>query len=149
MAQGNYDHPSYLTRQNLDLSPTTAGASGTSAQRVSGVSNMRLRNAVGMVVAAGTIGTNVLSVIQANGTGILIYTSTGITTNTGVIALQTCVYGTAGNTANVTSTSGDMNAMLPAGSIITVKNGADATGTTQVTLEAYLDPSATWTGTGN
>ncbi len=146
MAQGNYDHPSYLTRQNLGLAPVTAGASGTSAQRVSGVSNMRIRNAVGAVVTAGTIGTNVLSIIQANGTGIQVITSTAVTTSTGVVALGTISYGTAGNTVSVTGTSGDMNALVPAGSILTVKNGADATAVTQVTLETYLDPSATWTG---
>lgn len=149
MATGNYDHPSFLTRQDISLVTVTAAASGTSGQRVSGVSNMRFRNAVGQVVVAGTIGTNVLSVIQATGTGILQYVSTGITTSTGLVALGTISYGTAGNTVAVTGTSGDLNTMLPAGSVITVKNGADATGTTQVTLEAYLDPSATWTGPNN
>lgn len=147
MGQGNYDHPSYLTRQQISLAAVTAGASGTSAGRVFN-SNMRLRAATAVVLTAGTIGTNVSAIIQANGTGILQF-GTAITTSTGVVALGTCVYGTAGNTAFVTSTAADMNALLPAGTIVTIKNGADATAVTAVTLEAYLDPSATWTGVGN
>lgn len=143
--QGNYDHPSYLTRQQIPLTNVTAGAAGTSAGRMFN-SNMRLRSASSVIITAGTIGTNVAAIIQATGTGILQLTSTGVTTSTGVVALGTCAYGTAGNTAFVTSTSGDMNAILPAGSIVTVKNGADATAVTAVTLEAYLDPQATWTG---
>lgn len=148
MAQGNYDHPSYLTRQQIMLDAVTAGASGTSVG-CNFVANMRVRNAVGVVLTAGTIGTNVLSVVQANGTGILVYTSTGVSTSTGVVALGTVSYGTGGNTVFVTGTTGDMNAMLPSGSIVTIKNGADATAVTKTTIEAYLDPSATWTGAGN
>lgn len=149
MAQGDYTHPSYLTRQQLALQNVTAGAAGTSAPRVF-VSNVRVRNAVAVTAIAGTIGTNVSAIIQATGTGIIQYPNAGgtnvLTTSTGLVAIGTCAYGTAGNTAFVTSTSGDMNAYLPAGSVITVKNGADATAVTQVTLETYLDPSATWTG---
>lgn len=147
MGQGNYDHPSYLTRQQIPLTNVSAGAAGTSAARTFN-SAMRLRQAVAVTVTAGTIGTNVQAIIQATGTGILQF-GTAVTTSTGVVALGTCAYGTAGNTALVTSTSGDMNALLPAGSIVTVKNGADATAVCAVTLEAYLDPAATWTGVNN
>lgn len=147
MAQGNYDHPSYLTRQQIPLNNVIATASGTSAQRAF-LSGMRLRNAVAAVVTAGTIGTNVQAIIQANGTGILQY-GTAITTSTGVVALGTISLGTAGNTIGALSTSGDMNAYVPPNSVVTVKNGLDATAVTAVTLEAYLDPSASWTGVGN
>jgi len=149
MAQGNYDHPSYLTRQQVPLTNVTAGAAGTSAGRTF-VSNVRLRNAVAVTAVAGTLGTNVQAIIQATGTGIIQYPNVGgtnaLTTSTGVVALGTCIYGTAGNTQYVTSTSGDLNAFIPAGSVVTVKNGADATAVIAVTLEAYLDPQATWTG---
>lgn len=148
MGQGNYDHPSYLTRQQIALSNVAATASGTSAQRAF-LSGMRLRNAVGAVVTAGTIGTNVGSIIQANGTGILVYGSTAVTTSTGVVALGTISYGTAGNTIGAIASSGDMNAFVPANSVVTIKNGLDATAVTAVTLEAYLDPSTTWTGVNN
>lgn len=147
MGQGPLDHPNYLTRQQIRLPNVTAGASGTSVGSVFN-SQMRLRNATAVTVTAGTVGTSVAAIIQANGTGILQITSTAVTTSTGVVALGTCVYGTAGNTQYITSTSGDMNTVLPAGTIITVKNGADATAVCGVTLEVNLDPQATWTGNG-
>ncbi len=147
MGQDNYNHPSYLTRQQIPMTNVTAGASGTSAGRAF-LSQMRLRNASVVVVTAGTIGTNVAAIIQANGTGILQITSTAVTTSTGVTALGTAGFGTAGNTQYVQLNTGDMNAILPAGTIVTIKNGADATAVCAVTLEAYLDPSATWTGNG-
>lgn len=148
MAQGNYDHPSYLTRQVSEFGPTIAGASGTSGQ-IAYPSAFRFRQALGVIAVAGTIGTNVLSIIQAVGTNILQYTSTGVTTSTGTVALGTISYGTAGNTLAAMGTSGDMNATVPAGSIVAIKNGADATATTNIAIEYYLDPSATWTGLGN
>lgn len=132
-SQGQYDHPSYLARQQLCIPPTTAAASGTSAHRVFN-SAMRLRQAVGAVAVAGTIGTNVAALIFGNGT---------------VIPNGTIAYGTAGNTIGALSTSGDMNYTLAAGNVLAIKNGADATASVNVTIEAYLDPAATWTGSGN
>lgn len=152
MAQGNYDHPSYLTRQQIALPKTTAGAGGTSFGVSLGNSSMRLRAASGVVITAGTVGTGNAasnSIILAQGTGILQYTSTGVTTSTGVVTLGTCNYGTGGNTIWVTSTSADMNATIPAGGQVFVKGGTDATMVAQVTLETYLDPQATWTGVNN
>lgn len=148
MGQGNYDHPSYLTRQHAEFGPTTAGANGTSGQ-IAYPNTLRFRQAYGVVAVAGTVGTNVSSIIQAVGTNILQYTSTGVTTSTGTVALGTISYGTAGNTLAAQGTSGDMNATVPAGSIVAIKNGADATATTNVCIEYYLDPSATWTGVAN
>lgn len=132
MGQGNYDHPSYLTRQQIILGPTTAGAAGTSCH-VGFNSQMRLRQAVACVAVAGTVGTNVAAILFGNGTNII---------------SGTMAYGTAGNTIGALATSADMNYTLPAGQVLAVKNGADATATTRVTIEANLDPAATWTGNG-
>ncbi len=132
MGQGNYDHPSYITRQQIVLGPTTATASGTSCH-IAFNSQMRIRQAVSCVAVAGTIGTNVGAILFGNGTNIV----------SGTIA-----HGTAGNTIGALATSADMNYTLPAGQVLSVKNFADATGTVRVTLEAYLDPAASWTGNG-
>jgi hypothetical protein len=148
MGQGDYTHPSYLTRQHAEFGPTTAGASGTSCHAAY-PSNLRFRQVICAVAIAGTIGTNVGAVIQANGTGILQYTSTGVTTSTGVVALGTIGFGTAGNTIGSIASIADINTMVPANSVISVKNGLDATAVTNLVLEYYLDPSATWTGNSN
>lgn len=133
MGQGNYDHPSYLTRQQVAIPPTLAAASGTSCHRVFN-SNMRLRQAVCAVQVAGTIGTNVAAILYGNGTA---------------IPGGTMSYGTAGNTIGALSTSGDMNYTLTAGNVLAIKNGADATATCNVTIEMYVDPAGSWTGVGN
>lgn len=133
MAQGQYDHPSYITRQQLCLGATTATASGTSGHRIFN-SAMRFRQAVGAVAVAGTIGTNVAALIFCNGT---------------VVPNGTIAYGTGGNTIGALATSGDMNVTLAAGNVLAIKNGADATATVNVTIEAYLDPAASWTGVQN
>lgn len=147
MGQGPLDHPSYLTRQQIALANTIATASGTSAHR-SFISDMRVRQMDATIVTAGTIGTNVAAILQVVGTGIMQFTSTGVTTSTGTVILGTCTYGTAGNTIGVSALSGDMNAFVPAASVISIKNGLDATAVTGVTIEAYLDPNTTWTGNG-
>lgn len=131
MAQDNYNHPSYLTRQAWDYGPTTAGASGTSL-RIAYPWQVRFRKAVGIVQVAGTIGTNVSSIIYS-----------------GTTALGTITYGTGGNTIGALGTSADMNATIPINTIVSVVNGLDATATTTINIEAYLDPQATWTGPNN
>lgn len=132
MGQGPYDHPSYLTRQQIVLGPVTAGAAGTSGH-IAFNSAMRIRGVTATVAVAGTVGTNVQAILFGNGTNIL----------SGTIA-----YGTAGNTIGAVASSGDLNYTLPAGQVLSIKNGADATATVRVVLEAYLDQAATWTGNG-
>ncbi len=132
MGQGPYDHPSYLTRQQIVLGPTTAGAAGTSGH-IAFNSPMRIRQVTACVAVAGTIGTNVAALIMANGTNIV----------SGTIA-----FGTAGNTIAALGTSADLNYTLPVGQVLSVKNGADATATTRVVVEAYLDQAGSWTGNG-
>lgn len=147
-AQGNYDHPSYLTRQAIGLGVTTAGASGTSAGR-SFISDMRLRKASACVRVAGTsaAGGNAVSILcvgtylSGYATGLI---GTALTTNTGTNTLATIALGSS--TAYSVTTSTDMDVNIKAGAVLLLKNGTDATGTADITLEAYLDPSATWTG---
>jgi hypothetical protein len=152
--QDNYNHPSYLTRQAIRLT-AIAGANGTSGH-TQFVSDMRVRSWCATTVVAGTNTTanSNLAILQAVGANVVTYTSTGATTNT---ATATFNLGTAAFSIAAQQTVGavgtnvaDANIRLPAGSVVSVKNGADATGYTSVTLEAYLDPLATWTiGNGN
>lgn len=153
--QDNYNHPSYLTRQQVAISNVVAGASGTSAHRAF-ISNMRLRawNATTVVAGTATASNAVTAILQAIGANMLQYTSTGVTTSgtaTTTINLGTAAYSVAAQqTTGAVSTVADQNVLLPAGTVLSVKNGADATAVTGVTLEMYLDPSATWTtGQGN
>lgn len=145
MGQGDYTHPSYLARQHAEFGPITAGANGTSCH-ASYPSNIRLRQVIGALAVAGTIGTNVAAIPLVVGTGIVQYTSTGVTTSTGTVVLGTISYGTAGNTSGITANITDVNTMVPVGSVISIKNGVDATAVTNVVIEYYIDPAATWTG---
>lgn len=125
MGQGNYDHPSYITRQQINLGNTTAG-NGTVGIRFSPLSNLRVRNVSATVMTAGTSAGHILTI--KNGT-----------TSVGSITLST-------NTAGFVGTSGDLNTTVTAGTVLSVTNGTDATGVASVAAEAYLDPQATWTG---
>lgn len=150
MAQGNYDHPSYLTRQALHLGASTAGASGTSGGW-SFISDMRVRKMSVTVRTAGTssgagnscslvyIGTMVTGF--GTGAGFTLTTSTG-TNTVGTVALGS-------SAAYVVTTSTDMNTRLVAGGTLVYKNGTDATGVYAAMVESYLDPEATWTGPNN
>jgi hypothetical protein len=124
MAQGNYDHPSYLTRQMVQLGRTTAGATGTSAY-FGAVSNFVVRKVALTVQIAGTAAT----------------TSTVLsgTTSIGTIAI------TSAAVAGTVFTSADLNTLVTAGNALSIKNGADATHVVQAVAEAYLDVQATWT----
>ena len=147
MASGSYDHPSYLTRQAISLT-STAGANGTSGYKAF-ISDMRFRKAALTVRTAGTsagAGNQALllcigTYITGFGTG----AGTALTTTTGTNTIGTL--GTFGSSAaGVSSTSADLNFRLVAGSVLALKNGTDATGVADCTLEAYLDPEASWTG---
>jgi len=144
MAQGNYDHPSYITRVAFPMDVSTAGANGTSAT-VSFISDMRIRKMSAVVRVAGTSATTGNQAIAIYiGTAVTGFSGTALTTSTttatlGTIALSSSVAGTVG-------TSTDMNARLVAGGVLAIKNGTDATGTFKVTMEMNLDPGAQWTG---
>ena len=148
MAQGGIDHPSYLTRQVISLGVSTAGNGGTSGG-FSFISDMRIRKASVTVRTAGTssgagnqmqllcIGTY----LSGFATGLI---GTALTTNTGTTTIGTVALG---STAALTvTTSSDFNVKVLAGSILCYKNGTDTTGVYAANLEAYLDPTAQWTG---
>ena len=148
MGQGSYDHASYLTRQVISLT-STAGASGTSGYK-SFISDMRFRKGAWTVRTAGTsAGAGNEALLLAIGTYVTGFSTGGIgtalTTTTGTNTIGTI--GTFGSSAaGIAGTSSDFNFRLMAGGVLAVKNGTDATGVVDVSLEAYLDPEATWTG---
>jgi hypothetical protein len=147
MPQGNYDHPSYIVRQQIQLGNTTAGANGTSGG-FSFLSDMRLRKASLTVRTAGTSATTGNGVIFlcvgtaisgfGSGAGFTLTTSTGTTTIQAITALGS-------SAAGVVATTPDMNTTIKAGSVLYMKNGTDATGVANVTVEANIDPLGTWT----
>jgi len=70
---------------------------------------------------------------------------TALTTTTGTNTIGTLAVG-GSSAAYTVTTSTDLNVRIVAGSTILYKNGTDASGTWDVSMEAYLDPEATWTG---
>jgi hypothetical protein len=147
-AQGNYDHPSYLTRQAIGLGVSTAGANGTSGGHAF-ISNMRLRKVAVTVRTAGTSATTGNSLnLMCLGTYLSGYatglTGTALTTTTGTNTLAQIALGSTG--ALTVTTSTDINVNILAGSVLFYKNGTDATGVCDAIAEMYLDPQATWTG---
>lgn len=144
MAQGNYDHPSYVTRQWFPCDVTTAGANGTSAT-VSWPYNMRIRKAAATVRTAGTsAGAGNGVTFLYIGTAVTGFTGTALTTSTTTATLGSVALGTS--TAGSQVVSSDMDALLIAGGILALKNGTDATGVAKCVLEMYLDPGSQWTG---
>lgn len=121
MATGNYDHPAYLARMAVGIT-TTAGASGTSGQ-ISFPSAMRLRNVSVTARVAGTSATTGHKVDLFVGTA-----------SVGTLALNTQAAGYVG-------TMGDLNTLVPVGTVIATKNGTDATGTCHVLMEMHIDPT--------
>lgn len=147
-AQGNYDHPSYLTRQQIGLGITTAGNAGTSGGKAF-ISDMRVRKAIAVVRTAGTSsGAGNAVNILCIGTMVTGYASgligTALTTSSGTNTIGSITLGSS--TAYSITTSSDFDTKIVAGSVVVAKNGTDATGVADVTLEMYLDPGATWTG---
>jgi hypothetical protein len=146
MAQGNYDSPSYLTRQQIVLGVNTAGNAGTSGG-VSFVSDMRIRKASVTVRTAGTssgAGNNcILLCIGTMVTGFTTGAGYTLTTATGTQTIGSVALGSS--TALTVTTSSDFNTRLTAGSMLCYKNGTDTSGVYQVTVEAYIDPEGSWT----
>jgi hypothetical protein len=146
MAQGNYDNPSYLTRQQIGLGSNTAGANGTSGGK-GFISDLRIRKMAVDVRTAGTSsGAGNSCILLCVGTSVTGF-STGLgftlTTNTGTTTIGSVALGSSVATTIVTST--DMNTRVLAGSTVMLKNGTDATGVYDVTIEAYIDPEGSWT----
>ena len=125
MASGAYNHPTYLTRQ-LYILTTTAGANGTSGSVVLPW-DIDVHQVTATVVTAGTA------------TGHKVFLLSGTSSIGGDITLST-------NTAGSTGTSGDVATKISQGTLLSVKNGTDATGVARVAIEYNLAPSATWLG---
>lgn len=147
MAEGNYDHPSYVTRQILEV-VSSAGAANISGYK-GFISDLRLRKVAAVVRVAGTSsGTGNSANLIYVGTSYTGYGTLGgtntLTTNTTTNTL--CTFALGSSAAGAYSTSTDVNARLIAGGYLAIKNGTDATGTASLTLEINLDPGASWTG---
>lgn len=124
--QGNYDHPSYLTRQQMMPPVTTAGSVGTSTLiPATPISALRIR-----AVALTAITTASLSstYIFQNGTS-----------SVGQIIISTASIGQV-------LVSSDLNTTLPSGTAFCLKNSADTASTFRCVIEASLDPATTWNG---
>lgn len=144
MAQGPYDHPSYLTRQRFGLGVSTAGANGVTGGIVFPW-DVRLRTAAAVVRVAGTSSTTGnQAIILAIGTTTQFNTGTAVV-GTATQTLGTIALGTVAAYGGGTST--DLNVLVKQGCAILLKNGTDATGTFDVCAEGYIDPTTgTWTG---
>lgn len=122
MAEGNYDHPSYITRQQTYVGITVAGNGGTSLPMTFPCS-MRLR---GIGYAVKTAGATA-------GAGLNALLLTGTVTTT----LLAMTVGTAA--ANTMFTSTDPNASVPAGSLMYFQNGTDTANVGSVVIMHHLD----------
>lgn len=132
MAQGPYDHPSYLTRQVLMLPRVVAGSAGTNvAGMFSFPYAIRARQLQAVV---GTVGT--VTTAGAN----LVYVSGTTTTTAGSV-----IWGTA--TANSVASGADMNATIPANSLMYIQNaGTDTLSVANLLLHYHIDQAGTWVG---
>jgi hypothetical protein len=109
---------------------STAGANGTSAT-VTLPWDINVHQMRATVIVAGTSATTGHQVQLLSGT-------TSVTGST--IALNTL-------TANQGGTTGDLATKITAGTLLSLKNGTDATGTARVVVEYNLSPdTATWLG---
>ena len=125
MPQGNYDHPSYLTRAFFGPLTTVAGANGTSLSFVA-PQDIQIRGLSATVVTAGTS--------AGAGNSVFILSGTTSVTNSSV-SLGTNTAGSAG-----VATTVDLNTKVSKGGLISLKNGTDATGVARVTIEYNIAP---------
>lgn len=123
MASGNYDHANVLARKYMTASPV-GGAATTTYAKMPVLNKSRIRNVGFSVLLAGTATTHKFDIY--NGTDSI-----------GAVTLGTSVAGSVG-------TSGDLNSAIAAGGYLSVKSGADATGTAGVVFELSTEADATW-----
>jgi len=130
MAQGNYDHPTYVARQLDFAGATTVGANGTSLVQGFPMA-IRFRGFAATVATIGTAGAGTLNALSLVGT---------VTTTLASVALSS-----ATATVNFTALSTDPNALIPVGGLLYFTNGADAVVKSNVTTHFHVDPSTgTW-----
>lgn len=125
MGQGDYTHPSYLTRQQIGLGKNSAAANTQTVYK-SFLSAMRFRAFTATVTAAGT--STGATLLIMNGTA----TQATITLGTSAIGSIVMIP--------------DQNFTLPVGTTIGIKTGPDATVVADIVGESYIDPSGSWTG---
>lgn len=141
---GAYDNPSYLTRQQVSLGKTVAGANGTGLIKAWPVSNVRLRNVASIITVIGTsAGAGNDTILYCIGTCTQ-YSAAGVgTQGTGTTALSTFTNGTS--SVGSVSTSGDLNVTINQGSLLIAKNGTDASGSVDLVAELHIDPNSVFT----
>lgn len=142
MSQGPIDHPSYLTRQQLELGPTTIGASKTNQLFISPASNIRIRACSALVNIAGTGAATVALFAIGTGTTFTATSSATFTTTStiGTATLSTSAAGT------VVSINTDANLTINSGGRLVSVTGTDAAVQSVIAVEAYVDPLSSWTG---
>ena len=124
MAAGSYDHPQYLGRKYLTPG-VVGGAATTTYARTPIPFAAKLRNVSFVVAVAGTATTHKFDIFSG-------------TSSIGAVTLGTSAVGVVG-------TSGDLASTIASGGNISVKSGADATGTAGVMFEVEMTPDASWT----
>jgi hypothetical protein len=127
MAEGNYDHPTYITRQMVPLGKITATSLGTFAQSVYPMDIM-FRGFSVLVDTAGPAAA-AMTAYSLNGT---------VTTSLAAVTIGTA-------TAKSTFNSPDPNYLLPAGAQLYYVAGTDSTGVYSLTQMHHGSPSTgTW-----
>lgn len=146
------DHPSYLTRQTLDVA-----VAANTALTYTFPFDIRVRSALVTVRTAGTAGGKVTliglgtSVQYPNVANFAIGTATGqagsitsVTTNTTTTTLGTATTGAAA--AGVYQNMGDLNVKIPAGQQLQF-SATDIQIAYNASVEYYIDPQfSAWTG---
>jgi hypothetical protein len=129
MAQGPYNDPAFTVRQQYPIGRTTAGGAGTNAALFFSFPYAIRAQQLGAVVGtAGTATTATISLVHISGT---------TTTTDGAITLST-------SSANSIVAGTAMNALIPAGSLCYLLNGADTVAVAGVNLSYNIDPQATY-----
>lgn len=142
MSQGPIDHPSYITRQQLQLGVTTIGASKTNQLFTPPASNLRVRACSALVNIAGTGAATVA--LFAIGTGTT-YTATSSATFTTTSTIGTATLSTSA-AGTVVAISTDANLTINSGGRLVSVTGTDAALQAVLSCEAYIDPLSSWTG---
>ena len=123
MAQGQYDHPNYLTRRHFNF----VGMGGAATTTYGGLAMPfagKIRQVTWCTQVAGTATTH----------GMAIYNGTS--------SLAAFVPGTS--VTQTLGTTADLASIFAAGDRLSFKSLADATGTVNAVVEIEMLPSATW-----
>jgi hypothetical protein len=129
MAQGPYNDPAFTVRQTYNFGRTAAGGAGTNALLFQSFPYaIRAQQLSAVVGTAGTATTATISLVHISGT---------TTTTDGAITLST-------SSANTIVAGTALNALIPAGALCYLLNGADTVAVANVMLTYNIDPQATY-----